>query len=157
MTDPISSGGAGTIRYALSTGPALITMPPGLCIPICGWLGFVDQGITVGFTAGILLAMTTEYLRRGTITLRSRSIRHTLLAILTGIFQVTPVFAGIAVVLGIVAVHNCFGPTCSVNDHVTAVMGFVLSIIASLASVALVSLLRSPIWAQHRAASAIGP
>ena len=157
MTDPISAGGKSTIRYFTSTGPALITMPVGLCIPIGGWLGSVDGGVTTGFTAGILLAISTEYLRRGTIAVPSPSARRILLSILTAIYRITPVLAGIAVALGVIAVNGCFGPTCAPFDHFMAEVGLVIAIISSLASAALISLLRSPVWAQQVAASAKGP
>ena len=157
MNDPIAGGGGKTIRYATSTGPALLMMPVGLCVPVGGWLGSIEGGVTTGFTAGILLAMAAEYVRRGTVAMRSPEIRQSLLRLLTLIYSATPLLAGLGLILGIIAVNRCFGPACSVDDHVFEVMGLVFDVLALLASVALVSFLRSSIWAEFRAASVKGP
>lgn len=156
MKDPITAGGSPAIRYALPTTPALIAMPVALLAPVGDMVGSDHFSVTGGFTASVLFAFGTEYVRRGSLYPHGADMRARWLGVLSGILRATPVLSVIAFLLGIVAVSRCGGATCSDMNHVVTVMGLVFAIIASLGSMALVSMLRSPVWAQHVAASREG-
>lgn len=157
MTGSFTPSGAEAVRFMLSTTPALVTMPVGLCILIGGRLGFVGQGISVGFAAGVILSMGAGYVRRGAVSLRSARARERLLAALTTVYWMTPVLALVALILGIWSIGDCFGRACTTDAQVFAVVGLVFAALACVASVALVALLRSPLWARQRTASVAGP
>ena len=154
--DPVSAGGRIAIRYAVSTGPALVAMPVALALPIGIWSGHMDGGGTVGFTGAVVVPLVAEYLRRGSLTLSNAATRRRCLAAMTALLKATPFLSVLALLLGLYGAVGCFGGDCARIDQPIAIVGLVLAVVAVLGSLALISLLRSDVWRQHRAASSAG-
>ena len=156
MKDPISAGGTAAIRYAVSTTPVMLTMPVALMAPVCVWAGKPDWGVQWGFTVAVLSGFGMEYVRRASIYPHRPATRAWFLALLASVFRITPILCVTALVLGLIAVSVGGQPSYSSWDDAVEVLGLVFAIIASLGSIGLVSMMRSPIWEQHVAASREG-
>ena len=152
--DPVSSGGWPAVRYVISTTPVLVVLPPALILPLGIWLGHMDAGAEIGFSASTIIPLAAEYLRRGSLTLAKVVARRRCIAMMTALFVATPVLSLLAFVVGFYGVADCFGLPCGMIDQPITVVGLVLAVLALLGSLALISFLRSPVWAQHRLASA---
>ena len=153
MTDPISEGGKDAVRYAVSTIPLLITVPVGLILPLGVAFGAPKTTATFAFSAGTVLIIIVEYARRGSVWFSSPVARRRLLAAISVTFWFMPVLTVAGLVLGWIAIDNCFGVDCTKFGNSMAVVGFIFSILSAIGSIIIISYLRSEAWARFRAAS----
>lgn len=153
MKDPVSAGGAAAIRYAFATVPPFVALPIGLVMPLGIRSGHVQGGVTAAFTCALIVPFLIEAVRSGSVFPASGQLRRLCLAVLTAIYLASPPLAGVAVLLGVGAVTGCAG-ACSPFGYAMAVVGLVFAVLALLAAMGLLVFLRSPLWRQHRAASA---